>query len=411
MSYCRSHLKIKCSLFLILLIFSSILAKTALSVDCDPNVNFGGKSEQELKEIIDACTRKRGELQEQIVSFSSQIQLMNTQIYLTILQIQQTEYNIKNITEQINGLSEKIDGLNTSLNYLSKTFLKKIVEAYKRRQINALEIFLNSENASILTSRLKYIKIAQDNDRRLAFQVQQAKVNFEEQKKLREEKKKQLDQLTITLNNQKTELNNQKSAKQRLLEITKNDKNTYDKLLEEAQKQLSSFKSFVKAAGGGTISVNGFGAGSDGWYYSQRDERWAYKTIGYSNENILEVGCLITDIAMLMKKNGINWIPADIASNANYFFSNTAYMLHPSRFSWPNGLSYTNINTSSIDEEIKNGKPVIVGIYAGKYGTHYVILKQIDGSDYIMHDPYYGPDKKFSEYYSKASIFVAGVFK
>jgi peptidoglycan hydrolase CwlO-like protein len=368
-------------------------------------------SEEECQQKKKEYEQKLSEIRQQKNTLFSQIQYMDTQVYLTTLQIQQTEYSINKISEQIDKLTEKIDSLNTSLNYLSQTFLKKIVEGYKRRQINIFDIFLDSENASVLTNRLKYIQIAQDNDRRLAFQVQQAKVNFEEQKRLREEKKKQLDQLKITLNNQKAELNNQKLAKQRLLEITKNDENTYQNLLNEAQRQLSSFKSFVKAAGGGTISANGFGAGSDGWYYSQRDERWANKTIGSSNEIVLEVGCLITDIAMIMKKNGVDWTPVNIASDPNYFFANTAYMLIPSRFSWPNGLNYININTSSIDEEVRNGRPVIVGLYAGAYGTHYVILKQIEGDDYLMHDPYYGPDKKFSEFYNKGSIFVAGVFK
>jgi peptidoglycan hydrolase CwlO-like protein len=355
--------------------------------------------------------RKLTDIRQQKNTLSSQIQYMDTQINLTTLQIQQTEHNIQKITEQIENLSEKIEGLNTSLNYLSKTFLKKIVEVYKRRHINVLEIFLDSENASIFTGRLKYMKIARDNDRRLAFQLQQTKNNFEEQKTLREEKKKQLDQLKITLNSQKTELNNQKNAKQRLLEITRNDENTYQNLLEEAQRQLSSFKSFVKTAGGGVISTNSFGTGSDGWYYSQRDERWANKTIGSSNEIILEVGCLITDIAMVMKKNGIDWTPITIASDSNYFFSNTAFMLHPSRFGWPNGLSYANIDISKIEDEINNGRPVIVGLFAGKYGTHYIVLKKVEGGDYIMHDPYYGPDKKFSDYYSRGSIFVAGVFR
>ena len=364
------------------------------------------------------CQEKKKEYEEKLISIrnqkntlSSQIQYMDTQIYLTTLKIQETEYKIKKTTEEIETLVEKINDLNTSLDYLTPIFIKKIVEGYKRQKINLFDIFLDSKNATILINRLKYIKTAQDNDRRLAFKLQQTKINFEEQKNLREEKKKELDLLKTALDNEKNQLNNQKIAKQRLLEITQNDEKVYQNLLEQAQRQLASFKSFVRSAGGGVIPSNGFGSGSDGWYYSQRDERWANKTIGSSSEIILEVGCLITDIAMIMKKYGLDWTPATIASNPNYFFANTAYMLHPARFSWPNGLSYVNINQSSIDEEIKNGRPVIVGVYAGKYGTHYVILKQIDGDDYIMHDPYYGPDKKFSDYYSKSAIFVAGVFK
>lgn len=365
----------------------------------------------ELEKKIQEYQKKLDELNQQKNTLSSQIQYMDTQIYLTTLKIQETEQNIEHTKKEIDILSSKIEGLDTSLNYLSRLLLERIVERYKKRSISIFSLILDSSNATDFVNQMKYLQTAQENNQKLLIQVQGTKLNFEEQKKLREKKKVELDNLNNTLNQQKMSLNNQKNAKQRLFEITKNDEKTYQNLLEEAQKQLSAFKSFVQTAGGGVISANGFGEGSDGYYYSQRDERWAYKTIGLSNDNLLEVGCLIADIAMIMKKYGKNITPLDIASDANYFFSNTAYMLHPSKFSWPIGLNYTNISTASIDDEIRNGRPVIAGLYAGKYGTHYVILKQIDGGDYVMHDPYYGPDKKFSEYYSKNSIFVAAVFK
>lgn len=410
MSYCRSNLNKKIFLFFsIFLIFSFILTKIALSVECDPNVSFSGKSEQELKEIIDVCVKKRGELQEQIISFSSQIQLMDTQIYLTTLQIQQTEYNIKKITEEIENLTVKIDNLNTSLNYLSKTFLKKIIDGYKRRQVNIFEIFLDSENASVLTNRLKYIKIAQDNDRRLAFQVQQTKVNFEEQKRQRDEKKKTLDDLKVTLNNQNAKLNDQKKVKQKLLEDTKNDKIATDRFLQEIEKQLASFKSFVKSSGAGSIiGANSLGSGSDGFYYSQRDERWANKTIGYSSENVLEVGCLISSVAMVAKKYGQNVTPLDLASDADRFYGLTAYMKLP----WKGvaGRSSQSIAVSNIDQELNGGNYVIVGVGGCGYGgSHFVVLLKKEGEDYIMHDPIYGPDLKFSSHYS--NICSAATFK
>jgi len=378
-------------------------------VECDTSTSLSGKSAEELEKLKGPCERRSNELQQQFYTYSSQIEYIDTQIYLTTLQIQQTEYNIKKITEEIEKLTGKIENLNTSLNYLSQTFLKKIVEAYKRRQINVLEIFLDSENASILSNRLKYIKIAQDNDRRLAFQVQQAKINFEEQKSLRDEKKKILDELKITLNNQKTKLNDQKKVKQKLLEETKNDKITTDRFLQEIEKQLAAFKSFVKLSGAGSIiGTNSLGSGSDGFYYSQRDERWANKTIGYSSENVLEVGCLISSVAMLAKKYGQNVTPLDLAGDTDRFYGLTAYMKRP----WKGvaGRSYQSLAISSIDRELNDGNYVIVGIGGCGYGgSHFVVLLKKEGEDYIMHDPIYGPDLKFSSYYS--NICSAATFK
>lgn len=366
---------------------------------------------QELQQKIDEYTKKITELQTQKNTLSTQITYMDTQISLAALQIQKTEETIARTKAEIIDISGKIDGLNTSIDYLTTVIAQKIAEGYKSRTASFFDFFLNSTDLSSLVNRIKYLKVTQDNDRRVTFQAQQAKLNFEDQKNIREKKQKQLETLTIQLNIQKGILASQKKQKESLLIVTQNDEKRYQQLLDEAQKQLSSFKSFVKTAGGGVVGANGFGTGSDGWYYSQRDERWAYKTIGYSHENVIEVGCLLTDIAMIMKKYGTDWTPSDVASNPSYFFSNTAYMLKPSQFSWPNNLHYVNISISQINDEINAGRPVIAGVYAGQYGTHYVVLKQVDGDDYIMHDPYYGPDKKFSEHYSKNSLFVAAVFK
>jgi len=366
-----------------------------------------GTIQNRIKELEQKLT----DVRQQKNTLSSQIQLMDTQIKLTELKIQETEDKITQTQKEIENITTRIEGLDTSLDYLSKTLLKRIVDGYKKRDVSIFNLLLDSDSAGDLFNRIKYQKTAQENNQKLIVKVQELKNNFEEQKQKREDKKIELDNLNKVLNEQKNNLASQKKAKQNLLAVTQNDERNYQQLLDEARRQLSSFRSFTQAGGGGVIGANAFGTGSDGWYYSQRDARWANNRIGASSENILEVGCLLTDIAMVMKKYGNNMTPADIAGNTSYFFSNTAYMLHPSRFGWPNGLNYSNIDISSIKDEINSGRPVIAGVYAGAYGTHYIVLKAIDGDDFIMHDPYYGPDKKFSEHYNKSSIFVAGVFR
>lgn len=368
-------------------------------------------TKDDCEKTIREYESKLSTIREQKNTLSSQISYMDTQINLTTYQILNTELQIKKIESEIESLGTRIEDLDQSLNYLSEVFLQKVIESYKRKQSTMIEILLDSDHVSSLTKRIKYIRTAQENDRKLAVQVQQTKVNFEEQKSTRENKVIELDNLNKQLGLQKIELTNQKLAKQRLLEVTKNDEQTYQRLLSEAQRQLSGFRSFVKSAGGGIIGANGFGSGSDGWYYSQRDSRWANYLIGNSSENILDVGCLITDIAMILNKYGSSWTPIDIASKSDYFLGNTAYMIVPSKLEWPIGLSYVNIPISNIESEINEGRPVIVGLNIGPRETHYVVLKEINDNGYIMHDPYYGPDKKFTDYYSMGSIFVAGVFK
>ncbi|PIS15839.1 hypothetical protein COT62_01550 [Candidatus Roizmanbacteria bacterium CG09_land_8_20_14_0_10_41_9] len=369
-------------------------------------------SKSDLEKKIQEYQAKLNELRQQKSTLSSEIEYMDTQIYLTTLRIQETEDKIEKTQQEMDLLTTKIQGLDTSLDYFLKMLVKRVVEGYKQKSVSFFDLILNSDNAGDLVGEIKYQKTAQENNQKLLIQVQRAKINYEEQKTLREEKVKELDNLKTVLDAQKIELNNQQDAKRNLLVITNNDETTYQRLLQEAQRQLSAFKSFTRAAGGGTIAANGFGNGSEGWYFSQRDERWAYNRIGNSDEDILDVGCLLTSVAMVLKKYGVDTDPSKIAANSQYFYLNTAYMnyrwdLNP----WPNNLTSYSLSISQIDDEIRNGHPVIVGVYAGYYGQHFIVLKSIDGDDYMMYDPYYGPDKKFSEHYSKDQIFAAETFR
>ncbi len=356
-------------------------------------------NEADCKKLISEYEQKLVGIRDQKNTLSSQIEFADTQIYLTTLRIQDTERKISQTADEVESLKGRIVTLNSSLDYLSKLLLEKIVESYKRREPPFLAVFIDPDNASTMINRLKYAKVAEENDRKLAFQVQQAKLNFEQQKDLREDKQVELAKLSTALEGQKIALNGQKAQKQKLLTDTQSDEFTYQRLLAQAQAQLSGFRSFVQTSGASSvIGANSLGNGSDGNYYSQRDERWANRTIGNSSENILNVGCLISSVAMTLKKNGVGTDPSAIASNANYFWLNTAYMnLRWNMNPWPNGLNSYSLSISQIDDELNNNRYVIVGVNGC---THFVVLTKKDGNDYIMHDPIYGPDLKFSSHYS-----------
>ncbi len=393
--------------FILLSLFFIFAARQTLALEC--KLGFTYNSPQELEQIKNLCEQKLSSLSNQRNTLVSEIQYMDTQIYLTGLRIADTEKKIEKTTQEIDSLGTKIEGLDKSLDLLSKTLLKRVVSGYMQHSVSPLSILLDSSGANDLLLRYKYLKTAQENNQKLLIQVQSTKTNYEEQKKMREEKKIELASLSTLLSNQKVDLINQQASKKRLLEVTRNDEATYQSLLDQARKQLSSFQAFVQSAGGGTVGADGLGRGNLGWYFTQRDERWASRLIGYSDMNIMQVGCLLTDVAMLYNKYGESVTPADIASQADRYFSNTALMLVPWR--GPGGRSYNAISTGQIDGELSQGNPVIVGIYAGSYGSHYVILVSKDGDDYVMYDPYYGPDLKFSSYYGFGSIFSAAVFK
>ena len=228
-------------LLLSLLVLTILVSKKVNAQSCG--------SKEECQKLISEYEQKLSEVRNQKNTLSSQIQYFDTQIYLTTLRIQDTENKIQQTQNEIDTLTNRIEGLNSSLNYLSKLLIKKIKEGYKRRDVPFFNIFIDSEKASDLFNRLKYSKIVQENDRRVAFQLQQAKNNFQNQKDLREEKKKELSQLKINLNSQQTDLNIQKQDKQRVLIQTQNDEQTYKRLLAQAQAEYAAIQGIISGAG------------------------------------------------------------------------------------------------------------------------------------------------------------------
>ena len=381
-----------CLFFFITIHFFNVQA-----AECDSKT--GNEKVNCLKEVLKQLGQQKGTL-------ASQIQYMDTQIYLTTLQIQSTEKKILDTGKEIDLLGSRIDGLDQSLDYLSKLLLNKIAESYKKREVSFLAVLFNTKNADDFLNKIKYLKASRENNQKLLVQVQEAKSNAEEQKLKREEKKVELTSLTQTLNSQKIALDSQKIQKQKLLSDTQNDEVTYQRLLSQAQAQLSGFKSFVSSSGIDIISANQFGTGSDGSYFSQRDTRWANQTIGYSSENILSVGCLLTSVTMVAKHYGENVTPSNIASDVSRFYGFTAYMSLP----WKSVAGRSYYGGVDVDQELANGNYVIVGVGGcSNGGSHFVVLTKKDGSDYIMHDPIFGPDLKFSSHYG--NICSSATFK
>lgn len=230
------------SIFLFLFLFVGLIGaiRGVSAQEC------ANKDECDAK--IHEYEQKLGQIRDQKNTLSSQISLMTTQISLTTTKIKTTEYTIAKTTEEIESLGGKIDDLNSSIDKLSKILVQKIAESYKTREATVFDIILDSNNASELANRVKYIQAAENNDRVVAFRMQQTKANFEEQKDLREEKKQQLEALKVTLDKQKAELNSQKAEKQALLTQTNSDERKYQQLLAQA---LAEFQAISRAVANG----------------------------------------------------------------------------------------------------------------------------------------------------------------
>lgn len=358
-------------------------------------------SAEECQQQIDDLNSKISAVQQQSKTLSSAISYLNLKQSLTQRQIDATAFQIQLLERDIQSLTGKISVLQGSLNTLTASLLKNIVASYKQRTDGGVDVLLTSKNFAEALTSYRYLNIARQYRQDLLFKTTQTKVEYDAEKTTKEKKQLEITRLNKQYESQKQDLISQQVAKQQLLDQTKNSEVTYQKLLADALSQLSSFKAFSTSKGLGLLSPQ---TSPDGWFFSQRDQRWGGMKIGSSTDTIMEVGCLLSDIAMIKKKYGENVTPISIAANTSYFFSTTAYMLLP----WPSPAGYhfsrSGYSQGSIDAALADGRPVVAHLRINTGDGHFVVLKSGSGGNYVMHDPWEGYDKNFKDFYSLGQI-------
>jgi peptidoglycan hydrolase CwlO-like protein len=388
----------KLLLFFIVLTFS-LTYVSYVSADED-------QAKKDLQQKIQEYQEKLSSLRQQKNTLASEIQYMDTQMYLTDLKIKDTQQKIIDIKKEIELITTRIQGLDTSLDYLSKLLLKRAVVSYKRQNVTMFDLLLDSGSANDLISKFKYNKTAQDNNEKLLLQVQETKLNFQDQQKIRENKETQLNELSKLLVQQQDSLVAQKQQKQKLLAETNSDEATYQRLLSQAQAQLAAFGRFVASQGGAGLLGGQTVCDDWGCYYNQRDSQWGGQSLNGTGYTLADSGCLLTSVAMVMTHFGHkNVTPALINANPQNFASYYPAFLNKTVYA--DGVSATRIS-AAIDSELSNGNPVIVGVSydAGPLPDHFVVLVSGSGGSYIMNDPYTANGHKipFTSHYSVGSI-------
>lgn len=123
--------------------------------------------------------------------------------------------------------------------------------------------------------------------------------------------------------------------------------------------------------------------------YKQFDDRWANVKIGSYGKTMKQIGCLTTAMAMTESIRLNKTItPINIKNTFNYTQSGNMY--------WPSNYKITT-NTSDylsfIYNNLKNGKPTIVGAKNSNGSMHFVVVYGYNGNgiynknNYLIHDP------------------------
>lgn len=142
----------------------------------------------------------------------------------------------------------------------------------------------------------------------------------------------------------------------------------------------------------------------------QNDEKWKNTKLGNSNETIGGWGCLLTSATMMLNGLGYNETPETVNEKMKAMGGFQGAFFIPSMlpYAYPS-LIYKSMQpcgsypapVSLIDAAVAAGKPVILQVDWNKQAgiqTHFVLVKDKKGDDYVLYDPYKyggdGPDKE-----------------
>lgn len=230
----------------------------AKAINCEGEPPKGNV--EQIQEYQKSCEQKISELQGQQKTLSSAITLLNSKVKLTQAQILSTATQIEQLQVEIATLGTVIEDLNKELDKLTTVFVARVRESYKDRDTNPLILFFATKDYNTFQNRLKYLQLAQKRDQVILKELETAKVNFDQQKKLKEEKQIEIELLKASLEKQQVTLKQQQSEKQTLLTQTKNSEKIYQDLLAKAVAELAAIESIIAGNGSevevGDVSVN-----------------------------------------------------------------------------------------------------------------------------------------------------------
>ena len=142
----------------------------------------------------------------------------------------------------------------------------------------------------------------------------------------------------------------------------------------------------------------------------QNDEAWKNVPLGFSSQTIGSWGCLLTSVTMMLNGIGYNETPDTVNTKMKNAGGFQGPLFIPSvlPYVWGN-CAYRDMQPcesvpaplQQIDDAVASGKPVILQVDWNKQAgiqTHFVLVKEKKGDDYVLYDPYKyggdGPDKE-----------------
>ncbi len=182
-------------------------------------------------------------------TLKSQLTIIEGQAKVTELKIEETNLRIQKLEREINDLQTRITRISGSVDSLSEVLLNRIVQTYKYGSVTTLDLLFSSYDFTNLVQSVKYIQIAQANDKKVLYELQATKAAYNDQKVDKQTRQVEAEKLSKELDVFKEQLVQQRKDKENLLKATQNDEVRYQSLISQLKAELRSIASALSNIG------------------------------------------------------------------------------------------------------------------------------------------------------------------
>lgn len=234
----------------------------------------------QLTDQLDKAQSASVNKQKEIKSLSEQISNLENEISATEEKISETSGQISQTQASIDSLGTQVKKKTAELNDLKKKINAAIVEIYRFSSRSSWELVFSMDNLSETSNQIKYTEAIQVQVKSMYNKQLTIKEELDKQKADEEAKKEELDNLRARQEEYMKGAQYQASQKDKLKNMTAQQKEEYDALAQKLQSEIANISSEIYAerqrqAGGGWQ----LGGGGSGYSFGcGRVDPWNFYT-------------------------------------------------------------------------------------------------------------------------------------
>jgi peptidoglycan hydrolase CwlO-like protein len=328
---------------------------------------------------------------------------LNSEIQKTKKSIQENIKTIDELNAQIESLTEEIIE-NGKLIKVQKDLLSKVLRSYHESDAGFYaKIIMNVKTFAGFSGERDRLSQTSDKITEITSSLKALQKELEEKETLLIDKKNKLIDERDELESKNAKLNSVKVEKNTILVQTRGDEVKYQSKLAKIEEQKQELLGDIDSLYNDNFAeISEFAKGLDkptsglastSWYYSQKDSRWANKSIGNSSSKMKDYGCAISAVSMVFTYHGEKINPGTLCKKPIFSWDLISWPGSWNGLTLSSSIAHSGVNWNTIDREVKKGNPVVVFIDAKRGAGHYVVIHGKDKKGkYVVHDPYWGPN-------------------